>query len=115
MDGIRWTKSYPGRFKYSRKIPNYNAKIGFIKLWCRPSIKYLRGYKIRIIGWTCYLYFGDRQIGHTAREKSLELTQKGAERRAIKYLLGDSLVAIKALKKMGLLEEVLSEVGIDLE
>ena len=114
MKGIRWTKSNGSRFSYNNILSQYKAKIGSIKLWCRPSIKYLRGGKVCITGWTCYLYFEHIQIGHTTREKSLEFTQKEAEKLAIKYLLGYSLNAVKALKRIGLLEQVLSEVGIDL-
>lgn len=111
MKGIRWFKSYYG---YRKETPNYNAKIGHIKLCCRPSIRYLRDNKRRIFGWTCNIYLGNKQIGQTTREQSLEFTQKEAEKLAIKYLLGYSHVVLKALKKIGLLEDMLSEIGIDL-
>ncbi len=113
MQGIRWIKSFCG---YPKKVHNYNAEIGHILLCCRPSIEYLGNYsEINVIGWTCTLYFGNTQIGQTKREKPLELVQKEAEKLAIKYLFGYGFVALKALKKMNLLEEALSEIGVDLE
>ena len=111
MKEIRWTKSYSSG---PWKVPNYKAKIGPIELQCRPSIKFIRNYKTNIIGWTCFIYFEGRQIGHTPREQLLEFTQKAAEVLAIKYLLGHSLTVLKSLKGTGLLEDVLFEIGIDL-
>lgn len=111
INGIRWTKSYGG---YCKEIPNYNARIGHIKLWCGPSIKYLRNGGVRPIGWTGYIYFEDRQIDHTPREQSLEFTQREAEKLAIQYLFGYGFATLKTLKKMDLLEEMLFEVGVDL-
>ena len=108
MKGIVWTKSH------LNEIPYYNAKIGYIKLWCRPSIKHSRNGKKHIIGWTCYIYFECKRIGHTAKEKSLEFVQKKAEKLAIKYLLGYSFVTLRALKRTDLLGEMLSEIGVDL-
>lgn len=110
MNGIRWIKSHS-----YKEVPEYNAKIGCISLCCRPSIReYFGNFKARILGWTCTIYFCDRQIGHTIRKKSLEFVQKEAEKSAIKYLLGNGFITMKALKKVGLAEELLSEVGIDL-
>lgn len=113
MEGIVWTNS---RTSFgSSKVVNYNARIGCIKLWCRPSLRgYFNNNKPRILGWTCSLYFEQISLGCTKREIPLECAQKKGEKLAIEYLLSHGLVIIRALKRTNFLEEVLSEVGIDL-
>ncbi len=114
MEGIVWTK-----FEFhSGKTVSYKAKVGCMELWCRPS-KTTLGNKPRILGWMCSVYFGEHDwpckvFGHTKREIPLELAQKEGEKLAIKYLLGHGLTIVRALKRTSLLEDVLSEVGIDL-
>lgn len=112
MKGIRWIKSHP--YNFGSNIHNYNAEIGHICLCCRPYTKHSRNGKIHIIGWVCFIYCGDKQIGETKIGPSLDFTQRKAERLAFKYLYGDGFVVLKALKRVGVLEEMLSEVGIDL-
>lgn len=112
MKGIRWIKSCPSWY-FRKKIPNYNAKIGHIRLWCRPSTRHYDNGKFRILGWIGSVYFENKSVDFVIEGKSLEFVQKKAEKSAIKYLLGHGFITIKALKKVGLLEEMLSEVGID--
>lgn len=109
MNEIRWTKSGTERF------PWYKARIGYIELWCRSTIivhatKNRRG----IRGWDGTVYFGNKWVAYTKTRKLLESAKKDAERLAIEYLVGSGFTTLKALKKTGLLDEVLSEVGIDI-
>lgn len=112
MNRIKWTKSG------TKKVPNYDAEIGYICLRCRPEMKY--SYQetywnpCLIVRWHCSVYFGNKWVVDIKTRKSLKCAQKDAEKLAIKYLFGCSFVILKELKKMGLLEEMLSEVGIDL-
>ncbi len=98
MGDIKWIQSG------TKKVPHYRAKIGCIELVCR-------GYTNE---WRCSVYFGNTWVKDTNIRVSLERALKDAERFAIEYLFGCGFVVLKELKKIGFLEEMLSEVGIDL-
>jgi hypothetical protein len=73
-----------------------------------------------IIGWVGSVYFDDKSVDfikcryYHIRGRSLEFVQRECEKSAIKYLFGHGFLVLKTLKKVGLLEEMLSEVGIDI-
>ena len=77
---------------------------------CRPYLNYPDE---NIGGWTCSIYSGTGWVDGVSGV-SLELCQKRAEKIAIKYLLGAGKVVSKELKRLGLLDEVLSEIGVEL-
>lgn len=111
MDGIKWTNHKFG----TKKSPWYKAKIGDIELWCRQvtivcATKNRRGIK----GWDGTIHIGDKWLASTKTRKLLESAKKDAERIATKYLFGGGLIMLKGFKEMGLLEEALSQVGVDL-
>lgn len=110
MNRIKWIKSG------TEKFPNYNAKIGPIDLRCRPEMKYSRLDRPgnSIYKWRCSVYLKDKWVVGTKNRKSLENAQKDGEKLAIQYLFGYGFIILKELKKMGILEEMLFEVGIDL-
>lgn len=108
MNRIKWIKSG------TNIAPSYDAKIGCINLLCRSEYN-MYFTKRRVIGWNCSVYIGNKWINRTKTIKSLELAQKKGEELAIEHLFGYGFVVLKELKKMGLLEEMLSEVGVDLE
>lgn len=114
MEGIIWTKSKISRSRRHEGIFNYKAKVGCIELWCRPSKTCSGRIKDGRFGWTCSLYFEQFSLGETKREVPLEYAQKEGEKLAIKYLLSHGLTIVRALKRTNLLEDVLSEVGVDL-
>lgn len=114
MNKIKWFKSN------IEELPHYYAKIGYIDLICRSEIKCANG---RIVGWCCSVYFGNKWIcatktarvyEHDRPDFALKLCQANAERMAVQYLLGHGFLTLKALKRMGLLEEILLQVGVDL-
>lgn len=103
MDNIEWTKNGTG------VDSNYNIRIGGVFLWCVPI---QRSCPRRRVGWVCVIEFENEYVKTTKRRKSLRLCQKDGEKLAIEYLLGFGLIFLRDLKKLGLLEEVLSEIGI---
>lgn len=105
MNGIRWIKSG------TKKSPHYDAKIGCINLRCRSEMNYS---PYPITRWRCSVYIENKWVCGTETRESLKLTQEDGEKLAIQYLFGCGSIALKELKKMGLLEEMLSEVGVDL-
>lgn len=113
MKKIKWTKdgSVAG-------FLCYQAKIGFIYMSCTPQIEYFNYHtdysKRRLIGWRCRIRFNGRSIGSEKMRKSLENAKSDAEKLAEKCLSGCGFEVVKGLKEVGMLEEVLSEVGIDL-
>lgn len=112
MEYVVWIKS--GKtVNYYGECPNYVAKVGCFELICRPEIEYRRQ-KAHITSWQCDIYMGNKPLSGGPPLKSLKLCQEDAEKWIVQYLLGYGLVTLRALKRIGLLEEVLSEVGIDL-
>lgn len=107
-----WTKSGKTR-NYYGEYSNYVAKVGCFELICRPDIEF-RHQKASATTWQCDIYVGNKPLVGGPPWKSLKSCQEDAEERLVQYLLGCGLEMLKALKKIGLLEEVLSEVGIDL-
>lgn len=125
MTGIRWLKSGQGT------SAKYTAKIGFFELVCRPQLDYAsKEYdesvgELTIVEWKCSIYINGsllwsprdgqwitsagatRVLRQDGVNLSLRLCQEKAEKLAIKYLFGCGLVTLKALKKIGLLEEML--------
>lgn len=100
MDSLEWVKSSGG-------VGNsyiYEVEIGNIHICCRMYARKR---------WCCIVYLGDRWISDTSMRQSLELAKLDGERLMTRYLLGDGLTIMNALKKLDLLEIVLSEVGID--
>ena len=101
MNEIKWYKS--------GVTGNYLSTVGCFELVCRPKVEYTGRNE-----WQCDIYIGNTPLVGGPSFKSLELSQEDAEIRIIQYLFGCGLVTLKTLKKIGLLEEMLSEVGIDL-
>lgn len=108
MNKIKWIKM--SRFNKRKpnssygQFPYYQAKAGCVILRCWPEIKYPRqiGTKAYLIGWKCYIHFHCRQIIGKKVYKSLELSQKSAEKLAIEHLLGSLSTALDAFGVMGL-------------
>lgn len=98
MNGIKWVQRGTKQFPYS------SVKIGDIELHCHSSKNEYRS----------SVYFGNKWIADTCIRRSSDLAQKDAEILAIRYLLGHSFILLQTLKKIGLLEDMLSEVGVDL-
>ncbi len=109
MDDIKWIK---------RDETSYDAKIGCINLCCRPVFTRFDNPIRRAVGWRCVIYFDHEfdyePIGETKRRRSLRLSQEDGEKLVIEYLRGYGFLVLKQLKRMGLLEEMLSEVGVEL-
>lgn len=119
MTGIRWFKSGKGVYAH------YIAKIGSIELACRPRLNWApKEYdepvaKPIIVGWKYFLYVENKLVVDTKTirahkqdevDLALKLCQENAEKIAIKYLFGYGSVTLKALKKVGLLEEILESI-----
>lgn len=95
----------------------YYAKIGFVDAYCTPwqlqEIKYPNNCYDKLIGWEYKIWFKGKSIRGNKLRKSLEDAKSDAEKLARECLLGHGFEIIKELKEVGMLEEVLSEVGID--
>lgn len=112
MDGIKWTNHRLG----TEKLPWYKAEVGYIELWCR-QVKIVCATKNRraINGWDGTIYIGDKWGASTKTRKLLKSAKEDVEILAIKYLVGYGFLTLKALKKTGLLKEMLLQVGVNLE
>ncbi len=112
MDGIKWTNHKFG----TKKVVWYKAEVGCLELWCRQVVM-VRATKNKrsVKEWDGTVYFGNEWVASIPTTRKLfESAKKDVERLAIKYLVGYNIIGLKALKKIGLLEEILSEVGVDL-
>ena len=119
MVNFKWVKAGEG----IRAI--YYVKIGQLLLTCKPEIVHPWDYlhKQRIVGWKCSIHFGDKWIidtktsrvyKHDQCDMSLKLCQRNAEKLATEHMLDLSFVVVNQLKKMGLFEEILLEVGVEI-
>jgi hypothetical protein len=121
MERIKWVKD--GGIKF----PCYEANVGSYLLECVPIVKnrnipykysHLKySYKkvdTHISGWYGFVLFDGKQLHRTTKRKSKELAQKDVEKIMVEHLFCYGFLVVKELKRMGLLEEVLSEVGVDL-
>jgi len=119
MKGVKWIKrNIPVRKLNDRVITtaeSYSAVLGNISLTCRPSIKYPNHYehKAYCVGYQGSARYNGQSVFGTVR-KSLHLAKKDAEKFATRYLLGGGNIVLKQLKRTGLLEEALFDVGIDI-
>lgn len=109
MNGIKWVN------KGTRRLPWYVAEIGCVGLCCRQEIITHASKNRRIRKeWGFSVDFGNKWIAVTKTRKSLQLAKEDAEKLGIKYLFSCGFIALSGLKNVGLLEELLSEVGVDL-
>lgn len=110
MNKIKWVS------EGTKKYPCYDADIGCYCLSCIPEVtsSFNREFKPYISGWYGIIYSGCGCVYMTKRRGSKELAQKDVEKMVIKHLLGSGFLMIKELKKAGLLEQVLSEVGVEI-
>lgn len=127
MHGINWVQSgninigdndtfvWEDQLKQSRpglnQIPYINARIGGFYIAPHPRINYDRSV---ITYWSHQIFWGGKCISQTRHVRSEKLSQKNAEKLVLEYLFGYSSVILKGLKEVGLLEEALSEIGIDI-
>lgn len=111
MNGIKWTNH-----KFStEKLPWYKTRIGCIELSCiQVIIVHATKNRKGIKGWDGSVYFGNKWVASIKTRKILELARQDVERLAIEYLFGHGYVILNGLKKVGLLGEMLSQVGIEL-
>ena len=111
MDKVKWIRCGKSKF------PSYNAEIGLYSVHCVPIVKnrnnHYRGDKY-LFGWYGFVLLGNRQLQETTKRKSKKLAQKDLEKIVDEHLFCCGFLIIKELKRRGLLEEVLSEVGVDL-
>ncbi len=96
-------------------FPSHWAEIGSVEVYCTPRVGYPndRWNFSHVTGWEPAIWNGKRFISGKIR-KSLEVAKRDCEKMVIQFLVDRGFVVVKELKKTGLLEEVLSEVGIDL-
>jgi len=98
MDCFKWIECG------TKRLPHYISKIGPIDMFCNNNV-YGK--------WICSIYFGRKWVADSYARKSLSRAKKDGERLAVEYLLGNGFIVLKILKKMNLLEDILSEVRGD--
>lgn len=127
MKNIKWDKSDLIKQIRSKRFHGYETVIGSIYLYCEPIIKYQFTDRLvnksHLCGWMGSVFLGNQCIAKTRvvtvrkkdkSDKPLRLCQKRTEKLASERLFDYGFVISKQLKRMGLLEEMLSEVGVEL-
>ncbi len=111
MRKITWREGYT-----QSGFSTHLAKIGSITITVNPKIDYPYGDydKRRLVGWTFVFYDGHDTHYRENVKKSLEMAKEDAEKTVIQFLYDRGIVVAEELKKIGLLEGVLSEIEIDL-
>lgn len=100
-----------------RSFPSWAADAGVFKIRCEPQIRTYWGRRIdekKLIGWYCILDFMGRPIVVTKTRKLERLAKEDGHILLEQHLAGFGLIVVEDLKRDGLLNEVLSEVGIEI-
>lgn len=123
MGGIKWVQA--GEIDIGdSQIPSMVAKVGGFYITPAPIIRishrtrrgvtFIGNGNNKIIDWRHAISYEEEFISLTKNSRSEETSQKNAEKLVIEYLRGNAFETLKELKKIGLLEEALSEIGIDI-
>ncbi len=110
MNRIKWVQCGEIDIGFSQ-IPHMVTKVGGFFMDTSPVID---TNKRKIISWRHCVFYEEEFISLTKHARSKESSQKNAEKLVLEYLRGYAFQALRELKKMGLLEEALSEIGIDI-
>lgn len=110
MNGIKWVLSEE-TFIGDTNAPYISARVGGFYMAPSPIVGVRKN---KIVGWCHQIFYGKEYISLTKRVRLEESSQKNAEKLVLEYLLGCGSTILKGLKEVGLLENALSEIGVDI-